>query len=249
MTDKNDNTGPNTDSARPVIEQLWRRARINAFAHRAALREASDAAERYFRWEIIATLGSILFVILVYVSTSANATGLWKYSGVAFTLLSIVGTLAALYCSVMANYLKFDVRAAEHRHLLNRYQHVAQRAREVKWPDLPAFKVNALLEDLERDFQLLKATGTEPEDRHFDVAHALVKKIRENSEGRIAQSFELEIEPAAGPRGGEAELGGRAENESVVEQKEPGRLPDAEKGQPGEGAIPEKEPENGPERI
>ena len=91
----------------------------------------------------------------------------------------------------MANYLKLDVLAARHEHLLNSYQFLAQRAREVKWPDLPPERVLALLEDLEREFAVLKATGTEPKDKHFVSAHEIVKNIRKEDETRIAQSFEV----------------------------------------------------------
>jgi hypothetical protein len=89
----------------------------------------------------------------------------------------------------MANYRKLDVMAARHEHLLNAYQFIAQRARAVKWPDLPGDEVVALLMDLERHFALLKATGTEPRDDHFEAAHAIFKKIRHDKDTRIAQSF------------------------------------------------------------
>jgi hypothetical protein len=107
------------------------------------------------------------------------------------TLASVCFTLYSLYEAVMANYQKLDVKAARHEHLLNSYQFLAQRAREVKWPDLPTQDVVALLMDLERDFALLKATGTEPGDVHFEVAHRIVRKIRSDDNTRIAQSFEI----------------------------------------------------------
>lgn len=193
------------DTARTVIEQLWYRARINAFAHRTAAEEASGKATTYFKRELIAALGAILFVILVYVFSTSHEAKALKFGeltaaslAIIFTLASIICTLVSLYQSVMANYLKFDVRAARHEHCQNSFQFLAQRAREVKWPDLPAEKVEELLVDLERDFALLKATSTEPADRHFDEAHRLVRKIRGDSEVRIAQSFEVgAIEEAA----------------------------------------------------
>jgi hypothetical protein len=104
---------------------------------------------------------------------------------------SIIATLGSLFLGVMSSYLKLDVTAADHMYMLNSYQYIAQRAREVKWPDMPYEEVIALLRDLERDFQLLKARGREPEDRHFDVAHELVDKIRRNPETRSARSFEV----------------------------------------------------------
>ena len=180
------------DTARAVIGQLWLRARINAFAHREAATENSDRSERSFERELIAALVSILFIIFAYIALTMDRWGEFReLIGLGFTVLSILMTLWSMYESIMANYRKLDVRSARHEHLLNSFQYLAQRARESKWPDLPTEEVEALLRDLERDFALLKATGTEPADRHFDAAHRLVKKIKEDSDARIAQSFEI----------------------------------------------------------
>jgi hypothetical protein len=184
------------NSARHVIEQLWYRARINAFAHRAAWEECSRVALGYFRREMISALAAILLVILVYLFSTELDKERFPYFRlltVGATFASIGATLYSLFQSIMANYRKLDVRAARHEHLMNLYQFIAQRAREVKWPDLPADDVIALLKDLERDFALLKATGTEPQDRHFDIAHSIVKKIQGEGEARIAQSFPIGV--------------------------------------------------------
>ena len=181
------------DSARAVIEQLWYRARINAFAHRAAAQQASKNAAGYFRREILAALGAILGIILVYLfSTLPKEDGMSGWI-LPTTLGSIICTLYSLYEAVMANYQKFDVMAARHEHLLNSYQFIAQRARGVKWSELPEQEVIGLLIDLERDFALLKATGTEPRDDHFDIAHSIVRKIRQDNDIRIAQSFDVGV--------------------------------------------------------
>jgi hypothetical protein len=210
------------ESARAVIEQLWYRARINAFAHRAAAEEATTFARKSFQRELVAALGAILAVIIVYVLATSQTTEKVAASPskgavatldatsrqaadnpgqvvsnapsslpLIFTLISITLTLYSLYESVMANYSKLNVKAARHEHLLNSYQFIAQRAREVKWPGLPADEVVALLKDLERDFSFLKATGTEPSDRHFDIAQSIVRKIRGDRDSRIAQSFDV----------------------------------------------------------
>ena len=187
------------ESARAVIEQLWYRARINAFAHRAAAEEAQCMAEGYFRRELLAALLAILGVILVYLLSTfstlpdtahkVNPSSARNWLLPVLTLGSILCTLYSLYQSVMANYKKLDVMAARHEHLLNAYQFIAQRARGVKWSDLPEDSVIALLQDLERHFALLKATGTEPRDDHFDTAHVIFRKIRKDEDTRIAQSF------------------------------------------------------------
>ncbi len=70
------------DSARAVIEQIWYRARINAFAHREASEEALRSSRRYFQGEIIATLLSILCVIMIYVfSAEAVPSDTWNWAG------------------------------------------------------------------------------------------------------------------------------------------------------------------------
>jgi hypothetical protein len=186
------NSQKDSDSARAVIEQIWYRARINAYAHREAFQEASQKSHLFFSVEIISALVSILAVILVYVVSGDPTYFIYhKVLSIIFTLLSVLATLVSLYMSVMANYLKLDVKAANHEQLVNRYQYIAQRAREIKWPDLPPEDVIGLLKDLERDFQLLKATGNEPHDRHFDNAHAIARKIRGDKDVQIAQSFEI----------------------------------------------------------
>src|SRR5436305_1682201 len=57
---------PKYQNVRSVIGHVWERARINAFAHRAAAEEASKSARRYFVAEFGCALLSIFFVILVY---------------------------------------------------------------------------------------------------------------------------------------------------------------------------------------
>lgn len=200
------------ESARAVIEQIWYRARINAYAHREAYEEFSKDAKGYFSFELVAALISMMAVILVYVISADTAYFIYyKFLTIFFTLLSVLATLFSLYKSVMANYLKLDVKAANHEQLVNRYQYIAQRAREIKWPDLPSADVIALLKDLERDFQLLKATGNEPEDRHFEGAHKIVRKIRDDKDIQIAQSFEIGVDEKLAQSAGRPALDGEGD--------------------------------------
>jgi hypothetical protein len=78
---------------------------------------------------------------------------------------------------------------AEHKFYVGSYQYIAQRAREAKWPDKPYEEIVGLLKDLERDFQLMKARGTEPTDDIFEKANAVFDKIGRNSVANSAQSF------------------------------------------------------------
>jgi hypothetical protein len=184
----------NPDSAREVIEQLWYRARINALAHKVAAERATSSATWSFRRELSASLGAILSVMLVYFfSTLPQSEGVSRFI-FPFTLASIVFTLVALYQGVMSHYRKLDVEAARHEQLLNSFQYLGQRAREVKWLERPSEDIVALLIDLERDFALLKATGKEPSDADFVEAHKIVRKIILDPNTRLAQSFPISLE-------------------------------------------------------
>lgn len=194
MSEEQPNT--NNNSAREVIEQLWRRARINAFAHKVALEDYEKQDTVFYKKTIVTSLGSILSIIIVYILSTISDFNIYGFNTVPtlkviFTLASVSLTVASLYYGIMNNHGRYGIKAEEHKFLLHSYQHIAQRAREVKWPDKPSNEVIELLKDLERDFALLKARGNEPRDKHFDTAHELVKKINDNSDSRIAQSFNL----------------------------------------------------------
>lgn len=178
-------------AARSVIEQIWFRARINAFAHRAAGNESADKAETFFKNEMISALLSIFSVIVVFMASTYPKGDFNSFLIAAFTILSIIFTLFSLFYSVMANCLKLEVIAAEHRYQQNSFQYIAQRARQVKWPDMPEDEVVSLLKELERDFQLMKARGREPEDKHFDVAIQIHQKVHKNPDTKVAQSFDV----------------------------------------------------------
>jgi len=209
-----------TDGARSVITQIWHRARINAFAHREAADEAERKATVYFRSELITAIVGIMCIILVYVLTTQEKSQNTTVAILILTIGSISCTLFALYLTVMANYMKFDMRYERHAQLQSMYQYLAQRAREVKWPDRPDKDVIDLLKDLERDFALLKLKGLEPQDRHFDRAIEIFKKIQSDDDTRIAQSFEVGEPQEMGQQEGEPHLEHEADGpESPPESK------------------------------
>jgi hypothetical protein len=51
-----------------------------------------------------------------------------------------------------------------------------------------------ILRSLEESFQLLKARGVEPSDRHFDRAHKIQSKIRSDQRLVRLQSFHSQAE-------------------------------------------------------
>ncbi len=203
MVQKSD-PSEHAENARTVIRSIWYRARINAFAHKVASERNRRYATLLFISEVVCSLAGILAVISIGMLSNADTI---KVIGankeiviLVTTFLSVIFTVFALFISVIANYLKFDIVAAEHKALLGVYQYIAQRAREVNWPDMAHEKVIALLEDLERDFQLRNAKGTEPEDRDFDMAHKVFHKIRSKPETKVGQSFDVsdDIDKAGG---------------------------------------------------
>lgn len=180
-------------SASRQIENIWYRARINAFAHRFRMEYLSKKDTINYTLNILFTLLSILFTIILYIvliNTSKeemNVNGTW--AAVIITLLSIIFTFLGLYFTIMASHKRFAILCAEHKFLLNSYQYIAQRAREAKWPEKPKDEVIELLRDLERDFSLLKARGSEPTNDDFVKAGLLMKKIQDNPTENIAQSY------------------------------------------------------------
>lgn len=188
-----------SESARRVIENIWKRSRINAFAHKIAAESHSKKATWLFTSGLISSVLSILFVILVYLFNSSDMEAAQKLTTslgidqqiatLFFALCSIIFTLISVVLNVIGNTRKFEVKSTEHSFFCNSYQYIAQRAREANWPDKPYEEILELLKDLERDFQLLKARGIEPSDSHFDKATNIFKKIRSDEETKSAQSF------------------------------------------------------------
>lgn len=177
-----------------VISQIWYRARINSFAHKVANEEFKKKGTKHYKWTIIFALLSVLFIILLYIYNQNSIDNLIfsNLISITITFASIAFTITSLYFTIMSNHGRFEIRAAEHKFLLNSYQYIAQRAREANWPDKPDTETIELLKDLERDFALLKARGNEPLDDHFDKAHEIIKKIRADSSASVAQSFDFE---------------------------------------------------------
>jgi hypothetical protein len=187
-------------NARDRIANIWKRARINAFAHKLRHEQLSRRAILFFTGELVSSMLSVLFVILVYIFNSSNGEAsqkIAKYIGIDYgitallcALISIVFALVSTVLSVIENVQKSSVAAAEHKALCGSYQYIAQRAREADWPDLASDLLVELLRDLERDFQLLKARGTEPSDKCFDQALKIFKKVRNDEDTKSAQSFD-----------------------------------------------------------
>jgi hypothetical protein len=204
MTSREDDA--RTENARKFIAETWKRARINAFAHRIAHEKAIKKARQLDAIRISATLLSLFSIIAMYILTSADA-GLVallsdthrKEAALLATIASITLTFVSLYFDFANTLGEYRVAAQEHKYFLGSFQYIAQRAREAKWPDRPYEQLVELLHDLEKDFQLLKARGTEPTDEIFEEANAIFAKIASEPVSRTAQSFPSSVPSPTAP--------------------------------------------------
>lgn len=201
-----DSKSIDTSAARNVIISIWHRARINAFAHKLASEIFAAKAKRMFLIGLVCAILSILFVILVYLMNNSSTDGRaaqkltallgfdHEITALLFTLFSIITALASIVLTVLASTGRYDILATEHSFFNNSYQYIAQRAREVNWPNKPDVEILELLKDLERDFQILKVRGRDPDDSCYEKANELFKKIRNDKDTQATQSFRPEEE-------------------------------------------------------
>lgn len=185
------------------VEKVWKRARSNAFAHRAAAESYLGKANSLFRKSVLAGLASIIFVILVYIVSSPSiASPSWaaflSAASVIFTLASVLASVMSLYWGISQSYYGFERLHQQHDHNQHSYLLIAQRAREVAFPEISLTRAVAVLEDLERDFQVLKVRGKEPSEEHWRVGNDILYAIKDKPEGEL-QSFTLDGAKATPP--------------------------------------------------
>lgn len=177
-----------TDSlaeTRDVVKQIYRRARDNAFAHREAANEAHRSNTKWTMRNVTATVMAGLFTTMTFIAGQQN----WQYFDVGFTVASVLlsGLSVGTQCFLL--FKKFDAMETVHHLYQGSFQHIAQRAREADRPGVSLEQVHALIDDLERDFALLKARAPEPEDRHFVIAAEIQQKRRTDDRISEALSF------------------------------------------------------------
>lgn len=183
---------PTVEKVQEHVSKIWRRARSNAFAHRYASETYKELAEIHFNRQVILGIFAILAVMLVYIVTSTEQLKFFgtEILSVALTFTSVTLSMSSLYYSIKQNYSGFERLQMNHDHNQHSYLLIAQRAREVSFPEIELGRAIAILEDLERDFQVLKARGQEPSDKHFEEGNKLIYGIAEKAEGEM-QSFQM----------------------------------------------------------
>jgi hypothetical protein len=161
---------------------IWKRARTNAFAHRIA----AENAERKTIWLTAAIALCTVLPIVAVGLTLENVTdgGSVVHPATVFGLtvrhLSITAIISngiALFLSVMAKELKYAESAAQHRTLMAGYQVLAQKARRKEFEGLPNDEVRHLLRNLQEMFETYKSSPYEPGDKDFEKAQERMTKI------------------------------------------------------------------------
>lgn len=189
------------DLARLQIHQIWDRARSNAFAHRCASERYRARARTQFVWSLVLGLLGILSVLFAFVATSYKFTFCgpmdWFAQGMEcgtvfsliLSILSVLFSSVGLGIGILQNYEQNEVKAEAHNNNQHWFLYIAQRAREPRWPGLSSARTIEILNDLERDFQILKARGQEPEDQDFKAGDKLLDEIK-NSPAHVRQSYQ-----------------------------------------------------------
>lgn len=172
------------------VAQIWDRARSNAFAHRYAAESYRRRAATFFVLQVVFGISGVLFVLGVYIVSSSEMLVYFdrELDVIILTFLSVVFSITSLFFSIIQNYLGYEKLEQLHDHNQHSFLSIAQRAREVRFPEIGKGRSLEILQDLERDFQILKARGKEPSNKHFQRGDELLTKVK-TGPSRKRQSF------------------------------------------------------------
>ena len=165
---------------RAYISEIWSRARHNAFAHREAYEYYCRLNKMGLRRQAIFAILGITFTVLVYVFSDE------PIKSTAFLIFATIMMALSPFVSFIQVINGYEQLEHEHRFKLNSFQNLAQRAREARLLTKRVEDLVGLVEDLERDFQVLKSHGAEPTDKWFDEATRIMQKIQKSG---APQSF------------------------------------------------------------
>lgn len=180
-----DPSGNTIAETRRVVKEIYRRARDNAFAHRAAANEAHRSSSFWTMLNVASTVVAGLLTTLTFIAGQQK----WQYFDVGFTVASVLLTGLAVGIQCFLLFKKLDAKETVHHYFQGSFQYISQRAREADRPGASLEQVHTLIDDLERDFALLKARAPEPEDRHFVIAAEIQQKRRTDEKYSGALSF------------------------------------------------------------
>lgn len=170
---------------RRVVKEIYRRARDNAFAHREAANEAHRSNTLWTMLNVASTIVAGLLTTMTFIAGQQK----WQYFDVGFTVASVLLSGLAVGIQGFLLFKKLDAKETVHHYFQGSFQYISQRAREADRPGASVEQVHALIDDLERDFALLKARAPEPEDRHFVIAAGIQQKRTTDKKYLGALSF------------------------------------------------------------
>lgn len=171
------------NNIKDIIEQLWYRAKLNSLAHKVSMYYFEEKDSNYYRLSILSSLASILCIILGYIFNKC------PFLNISFTILSVFSAFYSLFYTIFGNHKRYGFITEEHKYLMNSYLYIAQRSREAKLSTKSNDELEILLDDLQRDFSLLKVRGLEPSNEHFKEAHKIYVEMKEDPISSKAQSF------------------------------------------------------------
>ena len=185
-----------------LIPKFWKRARVNALAHRIVMNRTHLFDSLCYLGTIITSLLSIFCIILAYIAIDINSSNpppaimkilqaVFQISALDYTLCSIIFAFISLTITIFNNHMQYGIVSEQHKFTHNSYVHLALMAREAKHPDIDENKLIALYDLLEKTFVTVKVRGIEPQDKHFDEAHILFKKIEGGEVSSNIQSFNI----------------------------------------------------------
>lgn len=179
------------------LENIQLRAKNNALAHREAASHAKQWGDTFTVLNLIFTAGALLFTALSLATTAYQfiiplppcLNGFPV--DVFFNILGIISAFIALFTQCILLYKHYDVTETMHLYFQNSFNYISQRSREIKRPDFDRNNIKSLVDELERHFALLKARAIEPNDKHFDRAADIQKKINSDNKYEGARTSDL----------------------------------------------------------
>lgn len=188
------------EECKKFVGNIQLRARNNAFAHREASADARKKADFFTYLNISFTAAALLFTSLSP-ATKHYVIFLPKFMTDAplpadefYNFLAIISAFIALVTQCVLLYKHYDTTETMHSYFQNSFQYISQRSREIHRPGYDSNNIDQLIDELERNFTLLKSRAIEPEDRHFDIAASLQDKIKSDKKYEGARTNDVASE-------------------------------------------------------
>jgi hypothetical protein len=158
-----------TEREKQKFGDIWVRARHNAMAHLISSRKS----ERKAFW-----IDAIAAIFILIPIGSAFILPLGKISVNYLATISLVGSLGALFLTLIGPAQKFKKVILSHKYARSLYASIAQKARRGDNPHITSDEKKYLLRSLEEMFETAKYGSEEPSDKDFNEASLLMKNMK-----------------------------------------------------------------------